>query len=439
MASDLSLLLIVALVAALSFSQALARDPGALQDFCVADSMSKVIVNGFTCKNPELVKVDDFFLSGLNVPRSTMNKVTSNVTLINANIIPGLNTLGISMARVDYAPRGLNPPHIHPRATELQTVLEGSLYVGFITSNPENKLVTKVLNKGDVFVFPQGLIHFQFNLGRTRALAMSFLSSQNPGLITIANTVFGSKPNISDDILSKAFQVDKKTIDWIQSHSPILITLSLFNDSMASDLSLLLVVALVAALSFSQALARDPGALQDFCVADSMSKELVKVDDFFLSGLNVPRSTVNKVGSNVTLINANIIPGLNTLGISMARVDYAPRGLNPPHIHPRATELQTVLEGSLYVGFITSNPENKLVTKVLNKGDVFVFPQGLIHFQFNLGRTRALAMSFLSSQNPGVITIANTVFGSKPNISDDILSKAFQVDKKTIDWIQSQF
>ncbi|KAG6470273.1 putative germin-like protein 2-1 [Zingiber officinale] len=217
MASDLSLLLVVALVAALSFSQALARDPGALQDFCVADSMSKVIVNGFTCKNPELVKVDDFFLSGLNVPRSTMNKVASNVTLINANIIPGLNTLGISMARVDYAPRGLNPPHIHPRATELQTVLEGSLYVGFITSNPENKLVTKVLNKGDVFVFPQGLIHFQFNLGRTRALAMSFLSSQNPGVITIANTVFGSKPNISDDILSKAFQVDKKTIDRIQS------------------------------------------------------------------------------------------------------------------------------------------------------------------------------------------------------------------------------
>ncbi|MQM19766.1 hypothetical protein Taro_052776 [Colocasia esculenta] len=45
----------------------------------------------------------------------------------------------------------------------------------------------------------------------------------------------------------------------------------------------------------------------------------------------------------------------------------------------------------------------------------------------------------LSSQNPGVITIANAVFGSKPPISDYVLAKAFQVDKKVIDYLQSQF
>ncbi|GJZ08411.1 putative germin-like protein 2-1 [Tanacetum coccineum] len=42
-------------------------------------------------------------------------------------------------------------------------------------------------------------------------------------------------------------------------------------------------------------------------------------------------------------------------------------------------------------------------------------------------------------QNPGAITIANAVFGSDPDISDDILAKAFQVDKKVIDEIQSKF
>lgn len=47
MASNLFLLLIVALVAALAFSQALARDPGALQDFCVADNMSKGILANY--------------------------------------------------------------------------------------------------------------------------------------------------------------------------------------------------------------------------------------------------------------------------------------------------------------------------------------------------------------------------------------------------------
>ncbi|TVU43132.1 hypothetical protein EJB05_09574, partial [Eragrostis curvula] len=68
---------------------------------------------------------------------------------------------------------------------------------------------------------------------------------------------------------------------------------------------------------------------------------------------------------------------------------------------------------------------------MLNKGDVFVFPQGLIHFQFNPSYDRpAVAIAALSSQNPGAITIANAVFGSKPPIADDILAKAFQVDKK---------
>ncbi|KAK6918870.1 Cupin 1 [Dillenia turbinata] len=126
------------------------------------------------------------------------------------------------------------------------------------------------------------------------------------------------------------------------------------------------------------------------------------------------------------------LPGLNTLGIGIARIDYAPYGVNAPHIHPRATEILTVLEGSLLVGFVTSNPENRLISKVLQKGDVFVFPMGLIHFQKNLGNTNAVAIATLGSQNPGVIIVANAVFGSNPSIPADILSKSFQLDEKTV-------
>ncbi|KAL0359428.1 UNVERIFIED_CONTAM: putative germin-like protein 2-2 [Sesamum angustifolium] len=123
----------------------------------------------------------------------------------------------------------------------------------------------------------------------------------------------------------------------------------------------------------------------------------------------------------------------------MVRIDYAPWGINPPHTHPRATEILTVLEGSLQVGFVTSNPDNSLITKNLRKGDVFVFPVGLIHFQRNVGTGNAVAIAALSSQNPGVITIANAVFGSKPGISSDILAKAFQVDKSVVYQLQAKF
>ncbi|KGN66715.1 germin-like protein subfamily 1 member 17 [Cucumis sativus] len=190
-----------------------AFDPSPLQDFCVAadEPNSAVFVNGKFCKNPKLVRAEDFLFRGLNIAGNTMNKQGSNVTLVNVDRLPGLNTLGISLARIDYAPYGLNPPHTHPRATEILVVVEGTLLVGFVTSNP-NKLFTKVLNKGDVFVFPIGLIHFQFNVGHSPALAFAGLSSQNPGVITIANAVFGSDPPISIDVLTKAFQVDNNVI-----------------------------------------------------------------------------------------------------------------------------------------------------------------------------------------------------------------------------------
>ncbi|KAK4490617.1 hypothetical protein RD792_001305 [Penstemon davidsonii] len=160
---------------------------------------------------------------------------------------------------------------------------------------------------------------------------------------------------------------------------------------------------------------------------------MVVADDFYFSGLNKPGNTSNAVGSNVTTVNVNNLPGLNTLGISAVRVDYKPNGLNPPHTHPRATEILVVLEGTLFVGFVTSNPGNKLFTKYLNPGDVFVFPEGLIHFQLNVGKTNAIAFAGLSSQNPGVITIAKAVFGSEPTIDPNVLAMAFQVEKNMID------
>ncbi|KAJ0013567.1 hypothetical protein Pint_20272 [Pistacia integerrima] len=202
---------------ALASSFASAFDPSPLQDFCVAidEPKNAVFVNGKFCKDPKLAEAEDFSFSVLR-PGDTNNPVGSNVTTVNVDQIPGLNTLGISAVRIDYAPYGQNPPHTHPRATEILVVLEGTLLVGFVTSNPNNTLISKVLHKGDIFVFPIGLIHFQFNIGKTNALAFAGLSSQNPGVITIANAVFGSNPPINPDFLARAFMLDVNVVKNLQ-------------------------------------------------------------------------------------------------------------------------------------------------------------------------------------------------------------------------------
>ncbi|KAB1207161.1 Germin-like protein subfamily 1 member 13 [Morella rubra] len=106
-----------------------------------------------------------------------------------------------------------------------------------------------------------------------------------------------------------------------------------------------------------------------------------KADDFFFSGLDKSRDTTNRHGSNVTAVNVDNLAGLNTLGISVARIDFAPYGLNLPNTHPCATE----------------------------------------------------------QLESGVIMIANAVFGVNPPINSYVLTKAFQVDKNVINYLEQQF
>ncbi|XWS51051.1 hypothetical protein CRYUN_Cryun12cG0143000 [Craigia yunnanensis] len=69
-------------------------------------------------------------------PKKVTRQISvSSLTPGNVLTFPGLNTLGIAMNRVDFGPGGLNPPHLHPRASEIGVVIEGKLLVGFVTSN----------------------------------------------------------------------------------------------------------------------------------------------------------------------------------------------------------------------------------------------------------------------------------------------------------------
>lgn len=192
-----------------------ASDADPLQDICVADLKSNVIVNGFPCKSPTTVTANDFRLTGLDKPANTNNQLGFNVTPAFVTQLPGLNTLGISLVRLDFAARGgLNPPHTHPRATEILVVIEGTLLVGFITTN--NTFFPTTLQKGDVFVFPRGLVHFQQNIGPVNAVAFSGLNSQNPGTQQVAPALFGASPPVSVSVLAKAFQIDDKLVQILQ-------------------------------------------------------------------------------------------------------------------------------------------------------------------------------------------------------------------------------
>ncbi|XP_027360898.1 germin-like protein subfamily 1 member 1 [Abrus precatorius] len=204
------------LVFTLSFLLGRCRpDPDPLQDYCVADNQNNFFINGEPCINPKQVSPSHFVTSALSKPGNTSNTFGFSVTPTNTFNLPGLNTLGLVLVRVDIAGNGIVPPHSHPRASEVTTCLKGLLLVGFIDTS--NRVFTQNLKPGESFVFPKGLVHFLFNSDtREPALALSGLNSQNPGAQIASLASFASKPSIPNEILEKAFQISGKEVETIR-------------------------------------------------------------------------------------------------------------------------------------------------------------------------------------------------------------------------------
>ncbi|KAJ0976495.1 hypothetical protein J5N97_018460 [Dioscorea zingiberensis] len=149
-----------------SDAAAVAADPALLQDLCVADLNSTLRVNGFACKPAAAVSETDFSFAGLATGGDTNTTVGSKASAATVEKIPGLNTLGISMARVDYA--------------------------------------------------PGGLVHFQKNAGVTPAAALAAFNSQLPGTQSLAFTLFTASPPVPDAVLEKAFQIGPRELEKIK-------------------------------------------------------------------------------------------------------------------------------------------------------------------------------------------------------------------------------
>ncbi|CAH1438153.1 unnamed protein product [Lactuca virosa] len=179
-------------------------DPDPLQDYCLPSPHTHL------CKNSSSITVDDFVFSGIKHPGNFTNKFSG--VPVSTTVFPALNTLGMSLVRADFQVGGINAPHYHPRATEVAYVLEGKLYSGFVDTG--NKVFAKVIEKGEVMVFPRGVLHFQMNVGDSPATVLGSFDSQNPGSVKLPAALFGS--DIDSELLEKAFGLKSKEISKLK-------------------------------------------------------------------------------------------------------------------------------------------------------------------------------------------------------------------------------
>ncbi|XP_023922652.1 putative germin-like protein 9-2 [Quercus suber] len=175
---------------------AIAGDPYIISDFIVPANVTAIDANFFT------------FTGMRTLVRSGPPTNTTTFTAWKASMaeFPALNGQSVSYDVLYFPAGSINPPHTRVRATGLIFLLQGTLQVGLIDTT--NKLYTQTLQAGDMFVFPKGLVHYQYNPdAQTPAIAIAAFGSSNPGS---PKTLFNT--NIDDIFLAKPFKRNVATI-----------------------------------------------------------------------------------------------------------------------------------------------------------------------------------------------------------------------------------
>lgn len=98
------------------------------------------------------------------------------------------------------------------------------------------------------------------------------------------------------------------------------------------------------------------------------------------------------------------------------------------HSHPDASEYLLILEGEVTAGFISTS--NKVYYKTLKQYDSLIAPKGLLHFVVNGAHSKAVALAFFNSPNPGVQTSGVAFFGN--DLPTELVAKTTFLDPDTV-------
>ncbi|KAF6145386.1 hypothetical protein GIB67_034156 [Kingdonia uniflora] len=186
---------------------------------------------------------------------------------------------------------------------------------------------------------------------------------------------------------------------------------------MANSLAL---VAGLALLFLAIVRAQDAGS-GNFNVPNGIDRNKIDGSYFTFTGLRNGVPAKNGVG--LKTVSVTEFPALDGMGVSMELLEFPAGAVNAPHNHPRGAEMLYLAEGSLTVGTTDSN--GKLYKSLLQKGDVFAFPQGLTHYQANFGTQRAVGLAAFGSSKAGTTLLPKNIFVS--NIPDNVLTTSFNI------------
>lgn len=115
-------------------------------------------------------------------------------------------------------------------------------------------------------------------------------------------------------------------------------------------------------------------------------------------------------GGHTVKADRKLMPALIGTGVSMTLGFIGPCGFNTPHTHPRSSQINVIVEGSLATLFVPENGVEPIGPNVLDKFQMTVFPQGSTHMEWNPNCEPAVFVAGFASEDPGVEQSAQTLF-----------------------------
>ncbi|KFA53584.1 hypothetical protein S40293_09728 [Stachybotrys chartarum IBT 40293] len=127
------------------------------------------------------------------------------------------------------------------------------------------------------------------------------------------------------------------------------------------------------------------------------------------------------------IANRQSFPALQGTGGSLVQGYMPPCSMSAVHIHPRATELFTVVTGRIHTqmvpefGVVDASNSQRVIRTELGPGMMTVFPLGAFHTAVNLDCSNATFVAAFTSEESGISLVASQLFA----LSDETIDATF--------------
>lgn len=143
--------------------------------------------------------------------------------------------------------------------------------------------------------------------------------------------------------------------------------------------------------------------------------------DFLYDFKNPPANTTTTgKGGHTVKADRKAFPALIGQGVSMTLGFIGPCGFNTPHVHPRSSEINVIVQGRLGTEFVAENGARP-ISNTLEQYQMTVFPKGATHTEFNPDCEDAVFVAGFASEDPGVEQSAQTLFELEPELVSSVL------------------